>query len=62
MTIIRITALAGILMALTGCVVPFGKSTGRDDDRSPYFSNSGDGHSAPNPGTQLRTGPAESLN
>jgi hypothetical protein len=38
---IRITVLVTLLLALAGCVIPFGASTGPGDYRSPYFSNSG---------------------
>jgi len=62
MTIIRLTILTGMLFALTGCVFPFGHSTGPGDDRSPYLSNEGDRDAAPNPSGQFQPGPAESLN
>jgi hypothetical protein len=39
--VIKITILAAMLLALAGCVIPFGTSTGTGDDRSPYFSNEG---------------------
>lgn len=39
---IRIIVLGTFLLALAGCVVPFGDSTGPGDNRSPYFSNRGD--------------------
>lgn len=60
MMIVRLTVLVGMLFAITGCVIPLGKPTGPDDDRSPYFSNDGD-HSS-DPTTQFRSGPFESLN
>jgi hypothetical protein len=50
---IRISVLVALLLALAGCVIPFGKSTGPGDYRSPYFSNGG---SLDRPGQQAATG------
>ena len=62
MIIIKLTIVAGMLLALAGCVFPFGKSTGPDDDRSPYFSNDSNREAAPNPSDQFQPGPADNLN
>jgi hypothetical protein len=57
----RLFAVAGIVMALSGCVLPFGYSTGPGDDRSPYLSNYGDRDAAPDPSDQFQPGPADNL-
>jgi hypothetical protein len=62
MTTIRLIFLAGVLSALSGCVLPFGYSTGPGDDRSPYLSNDGDRDAAPNPSEQFQPGPSDNLN
>jgi len=37
----RIIALVALSLAVAGCVVPLGDSTGPGDSRSSYFSNNG---------------------
>jgi hypothetical protein len=54
--VIRIGFVVTVLLALAGCVVPFGKSTGPGDNRSMYFSNSGNRDAPAHPDEQLTTG------
>lgn len=54
MTIIKATILAGLLVSLAGCVVPFGKSTGPDDNRAPYIGNPGIENDTLEPTEELR--------
>ena len=53
MTMIRLIVPAVMFLALGGCVVPFGISTGPGDNRTPYFAN--DGNAIPS--EQLNSGP-----
>jgi hypothetical protein len=62
MTFLKLTVLAGLLVALSGCVFPFGYSTGPGDDRSPYLSNDGDRDATPNPGDRFQPSQTDSLN